>query len=318
MERRSGGLGAHPLPVRASRLRPLTHREQEHAGVTRRVRHRASSPAISRQAGHPSSLVISASSSATTRSRDGLSSAADRISRTASAGSRASSQLSASISRSPAETFAAPSMSSSAVSPASSGTGHTSSARRLATHSPSGVTAGAFDAAGLALAIMPKSASSAISPSIFGIPCEESPDSAPSTRRHRGRGSRRSRRLLRGLPAAARARRARPRPAARSAAPERERGSPCPGPGPRRPEQPKPRRSPSAMLPAAPCRRPEASLSLARRSLTAFHGAARPDRAEHASEEGRAHPEGLGTALAEAAVQLRATGVRSAETPRRY
>jgi hypothetical protein len=65
--------------------------------------------------------------------------------------------------------------------------------------------------------------------------------------------------LLQGLPAAARARRARPRPAALSAAPGRGRGRPCPGPGPHRPEQPKPRRSPSAMLPAAPCRRPEAS-----------------------------------------------------------
>ena len=38
MERRRGGLGAHPLPVRARRLRPLPHREQEHAGVPRRVR----------------------------------------------------------------------------------------------------------------------------------------------------------------------------------------------------------------------------------------------------------------------------------------
>ena len=38
MERRRGGLGAHPLPVRARRLRPLPHREQEHTGVPRRVR----------------------------------------------------------------------------------------------------------------------------------------------------------------------------------------------------------------------------------------------------------------------------------------
>ena len=105
---------------------------------------------------------------------------ADRISRAASAGSRASSQLSTSPSCSSPGKFAASSMSSSAVSSASSGTRHTS-ARRLATHSPSGVTAGAFDAAGLALAIMPKSASSAVSPSILGIPCEESPDSAPCT-----------------------------------------------------------------------------------------------------------------------------------------
>jgi len=164
-----------------------------------------------------------------------------------------------------------PSMSSSAVSPASSGTGNTS-ARRLAAHSPSGVTAGAFDAAGLALAIMPKSASSAVSPSILGIRCEESPDSTPYTSTSRSRESQIS-------SAASRTYRSRPRPAGApsscstfSDARTRTR-KPCLDPGQGRPEQPKPRRSLQPLLPAAPrvVRRPVLELRPAG-CLTALHG----------------------------------------------
>jgi hypothetical protein len=104
MERRRGGLGAHPLPVRARRLRPLPHREQEHAGVTRRVRPGVVARDLARQAtrlpGHFREF------SATTRSRDGLSRGGQDFP-TMSAGSRASSQAIGEHLRSPAETFAA-------------------------------------------------------------------------------------------------------------------------------------------------------------------------------------------------------------------
>ena len=64
----SARAGSGPCPI-----------ENRNTRACRAACGRASSPAITRQAGHPSSPVISASSSAATRSRDGMSSAADRI-----------------------------------------------------------------------------------------------------------------------------------------------------------------------------------------------------------------------------------------------